>query len=503
MSGNSGLEEHFSAFRRGIVGIDATLEGPKGRVPLVYADWIASGRLYGPIEDRLRELAYPYVANTHSESSAVGAGMTAAYHRAHALIKERVGALPTDVAITSGSGMTGVVNKLQRILGLRIPERAKGICGSGACETPESQRPVVFITHMEHHSNHTSWIESTADVVVLEPDSSLGVDPDELRRKLREYEGRPLKIGSFSAGSNVTGIRPPYRELSRIMHEAGGWAFADFAASAPYDPIVMRPEGDEAGSLDAIFFSPHKFLGGPGSPGVLVFDPRLYANSIPDDLGGGTVAWTNRWGEHRFVSDIETREDGGTPAFLGSMRAALALELKELMDPAKMRAREEELVERAFAGLSAVGGLRILAENERRRLGVVSFYFEQLHYNLVVSLLSDRYGIQVRGGCSCAGTYGHYLLHVDRGHSREITCRIDSGDLSDKPGWVRLSLHPTMTDAELDYALAAIAEIGREGTAWGEEYEFDRASGEFRRKDGRTFRPVDPDALFSRAGLIP
>jgi selenocysteine lyase/cysteine desulfurase len=211
--------------------------------------------------------------------------------------------------------------------------------------------------------------------------------------------------------------------------------------------------------LDALYFSPHKFLGGPGSPGVLVFDPRLYSNSVPDDPGGGTVAWTNRWGEHRFVSDIEAREDGGTPAFIGAMRAALALELKELMDPAKMRRREEELVGRAFASLSSVPGLRILAEEERERLGVVSFYLEGLHYNLVVALLSDRFGIQVRGGCSCAGTYGHYLLHVDRDHSKEITCRIDSGDLSDKPGWVRLSLHPTMTDGELDYVAAALQEI--------------------------------------------
>ncbi len=501
MSAAESLEARFSRFRSGIVGIDAELDGPCGRVPLVYADWIASGRLYGPIERRMAESVYPFVANTHSESSALGAGMTAAYHRAHELIKARVGAHPSDVVITSGSGMTGVVNKLQRILGLRIPERAKGLCGKYSCEVPAEERPVVFITHMEHHSNHTSWQESAAEVVVLEPDSRLRVDPEELRRRLRDYAGRPLKIGAFSAGSNVTGVRPPYRELARAMHEAGGWAFADFAASAPYDPIVMRPENDPAGALDALYFSPHKFLGGPGSPGVLVFDPRLYSNSVPDDPGGGTVAWTNRWGEHRFVSDIEAREDGGTPAFIGAMRAALALELKELMDPAKMRRREEELVGRAFASLSSVPGLRILAEEERERLGVVSFYLEGLHYNLVVALLSDRFGIQVRGGCSCAGTYGHYLLHVDRDHSKEITCRIDSGDLSDKPGWVRLSLHPTMTDGELDYVAAALQEIRARAGEWSGDYSFDRSAGEFRRRDGRIFRPVEPEVLFSREGL--
>lgn len=501
MSGPS-LEDRFAPFRRGIVGVDATLDGPAGRVPLVYADWIASGRLYGPIEDRLRALAYPYVANTHSESSALGSAMTAAYKRAHALVKERVGASPSDVVVTAGSGMTGVVNKLQRILGLRVPERARGLCGAASCAVPEDQRPVVFLTHMEHHSNHTSWLETAADVVVLKPDGRLRVDPEELRRRLRDYARRPLKIGSFSAGSNVTGARPPYRELARAMHEAGGLAFADFAASAPYDPIVMRPSGDPAGALDAIFFSPHKFLGGPGSPGVLVFDPRLDSNSVPDDPGGGTVAWTNRWGEYQYVADLESREDGGTPAFLGAMRAALALELKELMGLDAIRAREEQLVGAALDALREIPGLRVLAEDERDRLGVVSFYIEGLHYNLVVKLLSERYGIQVRGGCSCAGTYGHYLLNVDRERSRAITCSIDSGDLSGKPGWVRASLHPTMTDGELDYLVRALRDISAKGRGWAEDYAFDRSRGEFDRKDGRSFRPFEPAALFARDGLV-
>ena len=496
------LEAYFSAFRKGIVGIDEKLEGSAGDLPLVYADWIASGRLYLPIEERLRRLVYPYVANTHSESSALGAAMTAAYRSAHELIKERVGAKADDVVVTAGSGMTGVVNKLQRILGLRIPERARGICGRGACDLPEDERPVVFLTHMEHHSNHTSWLESVADVVVLEPDGDLRVDPAELEKQLKLYEKRPLKIGSFSAASNVTGVRPPYRELARLIHRAGGFAFVDFAASAPYDPVVMHPAGDPEGDLDAIFFSPHKFLGGPGTPGVLVFNRRIYGNSVPDDPGGGTVTWTNRWGERRYVADIESREDGGTPAFLGAMRAALALELKELMGTEAIRRREEELLERAFAGMLAIPALKILAENERDRLGVISFYIEGLHFNLVVRLLSDLYGIQVRGGCSCAGTYGHYLLHVDRETSRQITCKIDSGDLTEKPGWIRLSLHPTMTDDELDYCIRALAEVAGKGTLWANDYRFERGRGEFVRKDGRDFRPMDTLRLFAREGLV-
>jgi selenocysteine lyase/cysteine desulfurase len=502
LSSASRWEAHFAPFRSGIIGIDATIDGSSGKLPIVYADWIASGRLYRPIEERLTRLAYPYVANTHSESSALGSLMTAAYRRAHALIKERISANADDVVVTAGSGMTGVVNKLQRILGLRVSERARGLCGIADYVIPEDERPVVFLTHMEHHSNHTSWLESLADVVVLEPDGDLRVDPAELERQLQRYAKRPLKIGSFSAGSNVTGVRPPYRELARLMHRAGGLAFADFAAAAPYDPIVMKDNSEGEGDLDAVFFSPHKFLGGPGSPGILVFDRRIYANSVPDDPGGGTVSWTNRWGEYHYVEDIESREDGGTPAFLGAMRAALALELKELMGCEAIHGRERELLGRAFDALLSVPGLKILAEDERERLGVLSFYIEGLHYNLVVRLLSDRYGIQVRGGCSCAGTYGHYLLHVDRARSKEITCKIDSGDLTEKPGWVRLSLHPTMTDVELDYCLRAIAEIALKGASWADDYRFERSRGEFVRKDGRDFRPIDPDAIFARKGLI-
>lgn len=495
------LERFFQPFRRRIVGIDERLPGPAGTVPLVYADWIASGRLYGPIEDRMRSVAYPFVANTHSESSALGAGMTAAYHEAHAIIKRRVGAGQDDAVLTAGAGMTAVVNKLQRILGLRIPERARGICGRGGCDLPDTQRPVVFLTHMEHHSNHTSWLECMVDVVVLEPDGALDVDPGELERQLELYASRPLKIGAFSAGSNVTGIRPPYRDLASIMHRAGGLAFVDFAAAAPYDPIDMHPAGDADGYLDAVYFSPHKFLGGPGSPGVLVFNKGLYRNTVPDDPGGGTVTWTNRWGEYHYVQDIESREDGGTPAFLGALRAALAMELKDLMGTERMHGREQELLERAFEGLSTVPGLHVLASDRRERLGALSFYIQGLHYNLAVRLLSDRFGIQVRGGCSCAGTYGHYLLHVDKEKSHRITCSIDAGDLSEKPGWVRLSLHPTMTDQELEYILSAVDQVARNGAAWVQDYRFDRTRGEFYRSDGRSFAPFDPASFFSQAGL--
>ncbi len=467
------LEKHFQIFRKHIIGDDLRFDTPYGTQKLVYADWVASGRLYRPIEEKLLNTFGPYVGNTHTETSVTGTTMTRAYHDAHHRIKQHVGADRNDVIITAGFGMTAVINKFQRILGLRVPEQHRE-CVLGS----EFRRPVVFVTHMEHHSNHTSWLETLAKVVVLEPNQDGLVDLDQLRDTLKKHRDWPLKIGSFTACSNVTGIRTPYYEMAKIMHEFGGLCFVDFAASAPYVDITMHP-ADEDAHLDAIFFSPHKFLGGPGSSGVLVFNSQLYHQHVPDHPGGGTVDWTNPWGLHKYIDDIEVREDGGTPGFLQAIRTALSIELKNQLDVIKMIQREEELVARAFEALRSIPDIYILADNVEHRLGIISFYSSNVHYNLMVKLLNDRFGIQVRGGCSCAGTYGHYLLHIDPNRSREITDRIDSGDLSAKPGWVRLSLHPTMTDDELDYIMEAIAAVLKNARTWEQDYFYSPHSNEF------------------------
>lgn len=468
----SGLESHFDKYRRNTVGCDQTFQTPYGTKKLIYADWIASGRLYKPIEDQIASVMGPFVGNTHSESSITGTSMTRAYHEARHVIKRHVGAGPNDMIVAAGSGMTGVVNKLQRILGIRVPEPLLPYL-----DIPDEKRPVVFITHMEHHSNQTSWEETIADVIWLAPDNDGQCLPSRLAEAVKEFEGRPL-IGSFTACSNVTGVHTPYYELARIMHENGGLCFIDFAASAPYEPINMHPE-DPLEKLDAVFLSPHKFLGGPGSAGVMVFDQALNSNAVPDHPGGGTVDWTNPWGGHSFVSDPEDREDGGTPAFLQTIRAALAIRLKEEMDPAKMIEREKELLSKVFPRLRAIPGLHILAEHLEDRLGVISFYVDDVHYNLIVKLLNDRFGVQVRGGCSCAGTYGHYLLHVDPDHSKSITDQIDGGDLSSKPGWVRLSLHPTMTDEEVEFIISALEEVVDNISEWKQDYEYHANMNEF------------------------
>ena len=467
------LEKYFEPFRKNIVGIDARFESPYGEQPLVYADWVASGRLYGPIEDKIKNDFGPFMANTHTETSETGTRMTFAYHHAQELIKKHCHAGPSDVIITADSGMTRVLNKLQRILGLKA-----GGCLSECHGLGELERPVVFISHMEHHSNHTSWLETICDVEVLPPNNDLLIDLDQLRDRLKKYKDRRFKIGSFTAASNVTGIEPPFHQLAKIMHEAGGLCFVDFAMAAPYVDIHMHPE-DPLEKLDAIFFSPHKFLGGPGSSGVLIFDSFLYNREAPDVPGGGTVAWTNPWGEYRYIDDIEVREDGGTPGILQGIRAALAIELKEKMGVPNIRKREEELLEIAFTELKDMAGLNILADNVENRLGCISFYIKDMHYNLVVKLLSDRYGIQVRGGCACAGTYGHYLLHVSYEQSKSITDLIDLGDLSSKPGWIRLSLHPTMTDNELLYIMNALREIIKNRDTWEKDYTYSSRTNEF------------------------
>jgi selenocysteine lyase/cysteine desulfurase len=469
------MESYFKPFRDNIIGIHHHFQSPYGRMPLVYADWIASGRLYTPIEDRMKEVFGPFVGNTHTETSETGTLMTKAYHLAQKKIKDHVHASEDDVIITAGFGMTAVVNKLQRMLGLKT-------CGLGSKHDcmGDSQRPVIFITHMEHHSNHTSWFETMGDLVVIPPGPDLLIDLDQMSGLLKKYKDRKIKIGSFTACSNVTGIETPYHEMARLMHENGGVCFIDFAASAPYVDMNMHP-GDPAASLDAIYFSPHKFLGGPGSSGVLIFNKNLYSgHRPPDQPGGGTVDWTNPWGEYKYIDDIEAREDGGTPGFLQAIRAALSLELKDRMGVKNIHAREQALVNKTFEEMDRIPGLHLLADQNRERLGIISFYLENAHFNLVVKLLNDRFGVQVRGGCACAGTYGHYLLDVSYEKSHQITNLINSGDLSQKPGWIRLSLHPTMTDEELGYTLNAIRQVALNHDKWGNHYLYNRQTNEFR-----------------------
>jgi selenocysteine lyase/cysteine desulfurase len=467
------LETYFSKFRENTIGVNHSFESIYGKQNLLYADWVASGRLYVPIEDIMLNKIGPMIANTHSFSSQTGKVSTYAYQHARALIKKHVNANESDVLVTTGTGMTAALSKLQRYLGLRTSDNRPY-----SKIVDKKDKPVVFITHMEHHSNQVPWYETNADVVILPSDENNLVNPEILSEEIKKYADRTLKIGSFTACSNVTGIITPYHELAKIMHQNGGFCFVDFAASAPYVKIDMHPENPEE-QLDAIFFSPHKFLGGPGTCGVLVFNEKLYKSNIPDNPGGGNVKWTNPSGEYQYSDVIEVKEDGGTPGFLQVIRTALSLELKDQMKVEYIKKREKELLDLCYTEFRKIPDLVILGDIKTERIGCISFIIENIHYNLIVRLLNDRFGIQVRGGWSCASTYAHYLFDIDEEKSKEITNELLEKNQTNKPGWVRLSLHPIMTNQEVLFICDAIQQVVLNYQRWQKDYLYNAATNEF------------------------
>jgi selenocysteine lyase/cysteine desulfurase len=499
MALKSTLETFFSTFRRNIIGDRQIFDSPFGKKEILYADWTASGRAYRPIEECIQKEIMPFLGNTHTETTITGTLMSKAYETSKVIVKEHVKANSEDVLVFCGSGMTGAVNKLQRILGLRLPGQLKNyvkkedrnvknehlnvkrkhpdICGE-YLHLDEALKPVVFVTHMEHHSNQVSWLETIATVEIIKADENGNVDLACFRRLLEQFKHRKNKIAAVTACSNVTGIQTPYHEIAKLIHDDGGLCFVDFACSAPYVDIDMHP-GEEGKHLDAIYFSPHKFLGGPGTPGVLIFNKKIYKNTVPDQPGGGTVIYSNPWKAREYIKDIGQREDGGTPPFVGGIKAAICIRLKEKMGVENMVKREEEMLLVIFNRFSQMKNVYILEGNIKKRLGVISFIITGAHYNLVVKILNDRFGIQTRGGCSCAGTYGHKLLHVDEFRSKEILNSILSGDLLCKPGWIRLSIHPTMTDAEIDFMMDAIELTASHFQEWMKDYIYDPASNEY------------------------
>ena len=475
----SALEKFFSPFRQNIIGHRQFFESPFGKKEIIYADWTASGRAYRPIEECIQKEIMPFLANTHTETTITGTLMSKAYEEAKAIVKKHVHANSDDVLLFCGSGMTGAVNKLQRIMSLRMPERITDYMKEeSGLQLDEKLKPIVFVTHMEHHSNQTSWLETIADVEIIKPDKNGNVDLEYFRSLLEKFKHRKNKIAAVTACSNVTGIQTPYHEIAKLIHEYGGLCFADFACSAPYTNINMHPRKKDE-HLDAIYFSPHKFLGGQGTTGVLLFNKKIYKNRVPDQPGGGTVVYTNPWKVHEYIADIERREDGGTPPFLQAIKIAMSIRLKEEMGVENMLQREEEMVHIIFDRFSKMKNVEVLEGNNKKRLGIISFIVQGAHYNLIVKILNDRFGIQTRGGCSCAGTYGHMLLHVDEARSYEILNSIHSGNLLSKPGWIRLSVHPTMTNAEIDFIMDAIELTASHFQEWMKDYIYNPESNEY------------------------
>lgn len=469
------------------LGADAPIRTPFGERLLVYADYTASGRCLGFVEDYCCGLAALY-ANSHTEDSLTGHTMTHLLHEAEAAIKRAVNAGPGGKVICCGTGSTGAIHKLQEILGVAIPPATlqflRESLGEDTDRTIREAQPVVFVGPYEHHSNEVTWREGLATVVEIDLDADGALDLSHLDRLLQDpqYEGRKL-MGSFSSASNVTGLKSPVHEIARLLHSRGAIALFDYAASAPYVPIDMNPADDPAGKLDAVFFSPHKFIGGPGSAGVLVFDEALYPKDLaPSVGGGGTVDYVGPQG-HDFTDDIEAREKAGTPGLFQIIRAALALEIKRELGIRTIQSREDELLNFALSRWAAHERIEILGPADPvKRIGIVSFNIADgnggyLHPKLVTTLLNDLFGIQSRAGCSCAGPYGHRLLAIDQETSERYRNIIRAGNHGVKPGWCRVGFHYTMDDAEGAYVTDAVEFIANHGSCFVPLYNFDVVSG--------------------------
>ncbi len=458
--------------RQGVIGKNAFIRTPHGLLPKRYFDYTASGLPFAAIEDLVRERVLPWMANTHTDASATGGYMTELYNQAHRTAARHLNADDDDVVIFCGSGATGAINKLVRAIGLLVPEPIERTVKVKS-QISDLERPVVFISKMEHHSNDLPWRESIVDVVMVGFDKDGRVSATELASLLADprYARRPLKIGSFCAASNVTGIKNDVDALARAMHVHGGFACFDYAAAAPYVDIDMHPGNDPALRKDAVFISMHKFLGGPQAPGLLVANRRLFRSHVPVEPGGGTVVYTSPW-DWRYTGDLTHREEGGTPDVVGAIRAGLAFELKERVGTDRIERVEADFVKRAIERLRAHPKINILGDLEAPRLGILSLVFDEgrLHHNLAARLLSDRWGIQTRGGCMCAGTYGHELLGIGAARSFEIRCALDQGDEAQKPGWLRVSFSPATTEEDFQVLLDAIVELADNWQEWAREY---------------------------------
>ncbi len=486
------MPDLVETIRSSVIGNDFAVPGPFGPRRVTYADYTASGRSLSFIEDYIRDVVLPLYANTHTESSGTGLQTTRFREEARDIIRRCTNAGDDYVVLFAGSGTTGAIDRLMGVLGIRIPCTLEDRYHLSD-RIPAEERPVVFIGPYEHHSNELPWRESIADVVTIAEDPDGHIDLDHLEAELVAHADRPLKIGSFSAASNVTGIISDTRAIAELLHRHGALSFWDFAAAAPYVGIDMAPADAPDAYKDAIFLSPHKLIGGPGTPGVLIARRALFENRVPAVPGGGTVAYVNP-SEHRYLEDIEHREEGGTPAIVESIRAGLVFQLKEAVGSARIRRLEEGFVQRAIERWNAHPNIDVLGNPDADRLSIVSFVVRHgeryLHHNFVVALLNDLFGIQSRGGCSCAGPYGHRLLGIDLETSHEFEREITRGCELIKPGWVRVNFNYFISEAVFSYIVDAVELIADQGWKLLPWYRYEPTTALWEHLGGRGEAPL-------------
>ena len=474
-------KDPIAALRAGLIGKDMEVDGPFGPKPMLYADYVASGRAIMQIEQAILEHVLPYYANSHTESSYCGAAITGLRQAARDEIARLCGATEDHAVIFAGSGATTGLNRLVHLLGVDTAVKS----GRGA---------TIIIGPYEHHSNILPWRESGARVIELPEADHGGPDLDALDQALAEATG--LVIGSFSAASNVSGILTDVLAVTRRLKSAGALSVWDYAGGGPYLDIAMTPAPDAP--IDAIALSPHKFVGGPGASGLLLIRRDAVASSVPTFPGGGTVRFVSS-DVQDYSLDIAEREEAGTPNIVGDIRAALVLILKDIVGTATIAARDAEFATAMTREIASLPGVEMLGHHDAARLPIFSIVVsdaagQPYHPQYITRLMSDCFGIQARGGCACAGPYGHQLLHIDRAMSDRLRQKILAGDLTEKPGFTRFSLNYLMSEAETARIATALAQLPALAEKHHAAYALDGHTGTFSAQECELPVPPQPPA---------
>lgn len=451
--------------RCGLIGEGTMVPGPHGPNPLIYADYVASGRALRQIEEFVTDRILPFYANSHTEASYCGQMMTRLRKQARQIILTACGGDARHAVVFTGSGATAGLNRLAKLF--FDPER-------------RDAQPLVIIGPYEHHSNILPWRESGAEVLQVVEGPEGGPDLQALEEVLITHAGRPI-IGAFSAMSNVTGIVTDVTKTTRLLKAHGALSVWDYAGGAPYLEIDMGGETDA--EIDAVVLSPHKFIGGPGASGVLILRRAVVKRDIPTLPGGGTVSFVSPWA-HDYSPDVVAREEAGTPNVVGDLRAALCFLVKDAIGARYTARRLEELRSRAEAAWAKTPGLRFLGNRAARRMPIFSFLVEvpngqRVHQQLITRMLSDLHGVQARGGCACAGPYGHQLLDIDQTQSEAFRTAITLGQEIEKPGWTRLGFSALMTDEKADKIIEAVNAVARAPRLLRDSYNVDTRTARF------------------------